>query len=69
MHRKSALKQLERYFKRKYLSEIGPVRVGRWSTAHYPKAKVQTFNIERETLKLMFKYAIKNDTPFANFNR
>jgi hypothetical protein len=52
---------LEPYFKGKYLSEIGPVEVERWSTARYPKAQAQTFNIERETLKLMFKYAIRND--------
>jgi integrase len=61
VRRKTALTQLEPYFKGKYLSEIGPVEVEHWSIARQPKVKAQTFNIERETLNLMFRYAKKND--------
>jgi hypothetical protein len=41
------------------LSEIGPVEEEHGSAARPPGMKAQTFNIERETLNLMFGYRRK----------
>ena len=51
------LKQLEPFFKGKKLREIKRQDLQKWATARSVKIGARTFNIERETLGLLFKFA------------
>jgi len=55
--REKSLKQLERFFKGKKLREIKREDLQKWATARAIKTGARTFNIERETLGLLFKFA------------
>lgn len=71
--RESAINSLKPFFKGKTIRSIGKLDIEHWATQRSGQRAARTFNIERETLRQVFDYAIRHglllENPTADLKR